>query len=457
MLPQRPSKGTKAIIRELRYRCVYLGVSARLRLLPEHLHDRLEGEPGGDFIPGAQHLAELGAREVHNVQSLLLGVVGGYVVLLLGVHQVQRGHRGDADLRRVGGGELLGIVCAVEVLAIEAGLAAGHVSADDEVRAAVVLADDHVLHRLAGARHVHRVGQVGPVDAGVLRLLLQHLIGLVPYHAGDVVRLGGAAGGVHQHHGAGAQHGVVQCAREQLVVRAVDGVAALEGHNVHVLGQLGAHLGGGLAGEVAHGHVEAGHLAAAVVLPALHGDHGHGGVLDGGGAVAVLGLQGLVGCVPGGDVQGGDVRALVAEQHLLAHNHARVVGVVDHRQAEDLTAGNLQVVYNGGVVRLLHEAGQGREATLHEQLHIAQLPLVELHLKVARSDRLLLLASIGHHGVNQLATVRGGDHHESIVGGPGGDNLGGSGEHVGAHGERRGRRDHGDRRQDLEKELHGSS
>lgn len=46
---------------------------------------------------------------------------------------------------------------------------------DDEVGASVVLADHHVLEGLAGAGHVHRVGQVGPVDARVLRLLLQHL------------------------------------------------------------------------------------------------------------------------------------------------------------------------------------------------------------------------------------------------------------------------------------------
>jgi len=69
----------------------------------------------------------------------------------------------------------LRVVGAVEVLAVDAGLAARHVAADDEVRAAVVLADDHVLDGLAGARHVHGVGQVRPRDARVLRLLLQDL------------------------------------------------------------------------------------------------------------------------------------------------------------------------------------------------------------------------------------------------------------------------------------------
>ena len=50
----------------------------------------------------------------------------------------------------------------VEVVSGEARLAAGHVAADDEVGAAIVAADEHVLQRLAGAGHVHRVGQVGP-------------------------------------------------------------------------------------------------------------------------------------------------------------------------------------------------------------------------------------------------------------------------------------------------------
>ena len=47
--------------------------------------------------------------------------------------------------------------------------------------------------------------------------------------ASTPAHLGGAAGGVHQHHAVARHVGRVQRADEQLVVRAVDGVAALRG------------------------------------------------------------------------------------------------------------------------------------------------------------------------------------------------------------------------------------
>jgi hypothetical protein len=49
---------------------------------------------------------------------------------------------------------------------------------------------------------------------------------------GDVIGLGGAAGGVDEHDGTGAEDGVVKGSGEELVVGAVDGVSALEGNNV---------------------------------------------------------------------------------------------------------------------------------------------------------------------------------------------------------------------------------
>ena len=86
---------------------------------------------------------------------------------------------------------------------------------------------------------------------------------------------------MHQNDGSGADLRRLERAREELVVGSMDGVAALEGDHVNVLGQLGADLGGGLAGELAHGHVETRDLPAAVVLASLGGDHEHSWVLDG--------------------------------------------------------------------------------------------------------------------------------------------------------------------------------
>jgi hypothetical protein len=92
---------------------------------------------------------------------------------------------------------------------------------------------------------------------GLFDLGRQALVGLEAHLTSDVVVLGGAAGGVHQHHCAAAHVGGIEGAGEQLVVGAVDGVAALEGHHVLALGQGGAHLRRGFAGEHALGQLQA--------------------------------------------------------------------------------------------------------------------------------------------------------------------------------------------------------
>ena len=61
--------------------------------------------------------------------------------------------------------------------------------------------------------------------------------------------LRGAAGGVHEHHAVAGDVGRVQGADEELVVCAVDGVAALERHDVGAGRQRGAHVSGAQAGE----------------------------------------------------------------------------------------------------------------------------------------------------------------------------------------------------------------
>ena len=65
----------------------------------------------------------------------------------------------DAELFFVLLHELLGVVRSVERLAVGVLAGAGVVAADDEVRAAVVLADDRVPDRFARAAHPHRQRQ----------------------------------------------------------------------------------------------------------------------------------------------------------------------------------------------------------------------------------------------------------------------------------------------------------
>ena len=60
--------------------------------------------------------------------------------------------RGELSKTTIEMTDLLRFVGAVEVVPGDAALGAGHVPADDEVRAPEVLADQHVLHRLFTAR-----------------------------------------------------------------------------------------------------------------------------------------------------------------------------------------------------------------------------------------------------------------------------------------------------------------
>ena len=380
-------------------------IQIRLRVLPKDGNDGLEGEPLGDVLPAAEHLAELGAGQLLGVEAALLGLVGGDVALLLGVDEVEAGDGGDAEALGVLLGKVLGVVGPVEVLAGDGGLGTGHVTTDDEVGAAEVLADHYVLDGLAGAGHVHGVGQVLPPGAVVVGLLLEDLVGLVADVAGDVVGLGGAAGGMDEDDAALPDEGIVEGAGEELVVRPVDGVAALEGDDVLVVGEGGPDLLGGLAGEVADGDVEAGDLAAHVVLAALGGDHEGAGMLDGGGAVALEALEGLVGDVLVGELDGGDGAVAVLEEDGLAGLEVLGVGVEDDGQAEEEAGvGQFHVLHDVLVRGLVHEAGQGTEAAVHDELDVAKLAGSQLDLGGALGDGGV---DVVGHEVDQLASVGG--------------------------------------------------
>ena len=69
------------------------------------------------------------------------------------------GTMADVELFLVLLHELLRVVRAVERLAVAVVAGAGVIAADDEVRAAVVLADDRVPHGFARAAHAHRERQ----------------------------------------------------------------------------------------------------------------------------------------------------------------------------------------------------------------------------------------------------------------------------------------------------------
>mmetsp|Transcript_8393 Transcript_8393/g.35099 ORF Transcript_8393/g.35099 Transcript_8393/m.35099 type:complete len:460 (-) Transcript_8393:4-1383(-) len=376
-------------------------------VLPEHLDDRLEREPLRDVLAASQHLAELGTGEFLDRKTLFLGDVGGDVALLVGVHDVERRHRLHAELGGVRLGEVLRVVRAVEVLAVDGGLRARHVSSDDEVRASVVLADDHVLDRLARAGHVHGVREVRPANLGVVHLRRERLVGVVAHQAGDVVVLRGTHRGVHERDRALAHVVRVERAREELVVRAVNRVAALERHHVLALGEHVAHLRRGGARERTRRDVQALHLASDVVLAALHGDHGDARVLDGGGAVAHLRLEGLVRLPLALHGDHRDVLPLVLQKHFVAHGGFLAIGIEHDGHAEQqVRAGQTHLLHAVRVRGLVHETSKGRETARREKLDVARVAVGELQRTIGGSRDLRLLG-VGDHQVHELAAVGG--------------------------------------------------
>ena len=194
----------------------------------EFFHDAGVGEPVGDLGAEGEAIAELGAADVHRL-LVFRHFVDGVVLVFVGDvdHLLEVDHL-HAELFFVLLDELLGIVRAVERLAALVLAGAGVVAADDEVRAAVVLADDGVPDGFARAAHSHREREERE-HGRVLRVVRhERLVAADARVVVDVARLGHADDRVDEQVGAFFLRG----AERELVVGAVHRVAGLEGDDL---------------------------------------------------------------------------------------------------------------------------------------------------------------------------------------------------------------------------------
>mmetsp|Transcript_13463 Transcript_13463/g.25310 ORF Transcript_13463/g.25310 Transcript_13463/m.25310 type:complete len:510 (-) Transcript_13463:379-1908(-) len=300
---------------------------------------------------------------------------------------------------------LLGVVGAIEVLAIDGALGAGHVAADDEVGGAVVLPDDHVLDRLPGTGHLHAVRKVGPPEHRVVLLCLccQGLVGLDPDQAIDVTGLSGSASGVHEEDGV---LDVLLSAHEELEVCSVDRIAILESHHLLVFRQGRTDFCRRLGGIAELWQLEAVDAASHVILSDVLHQRCHGGVLQTAGAVALLGLHNLVWLPDRRRLQHRHVVPLPLQQELVALLHAIDLGQVEsHREAEELLLRQAHVLHDGVVGSLLHEAGQRAEGSAEEAEDVAGLALVQLDGANGAVSELLHIPLVLDHEVHQGASV----------------------------------------------------
>ncbi len=188
------------------------------------LHDFGIREPGRDIAALVQTLPQFGAGNVEHARALRDLVVRNVFVLILEVdHHVERDH-GHADVGFVLLEELLGVVRTVEGLAVGVVARSGMVAADDEMRAAVVLADDAVPDRLARSAHAHGKGKHGQLHR-CLRILREQQ--LVATHAREVIhvaRLGHANGRMKKQ----VRFDLLGRAESELLVGPMHGIAGLE-------------------------------------------------------------------------------------------------------------------------------------------------------------------------------------------------------------------------------------
>ena len=221
---------------------------ARAVGLAELGNDIGEGEPLGDIPSVGESIPQLGPGDRNRLLSFG-DLVDWEVGVVLGEihHHPERDHL-DPDLLLVGLEQLLGVVGPVVGVAVGIRAGTGMVAADDEMRHAVVLADDGVPHRLAGAAHAHGQRQQRHLGRR-FRVVVED--GLVAAHPGvvvDVARLGEADHRVDQQVGLD----VLGRPHRDLLMGAVHGIAGLEADDPapacpgEVIAQLGRACDGGL-------------------------------------------------------------------------------------------------------------------------------------------------------------------------------------------------------------------
>ena len=338
----------------------------------------------GNVAAFVEAVAQLGAGKVEDASVLGHFVSRKIFILVLKVNHHLERHLGDADLRFVFGEELLCFVGSVEGFAVGILARAGVVAPDDEVGAAVVLANEGVPDGFARSTHAHGKGDQGELG-GAARIFADEK--LVTADAGEVIdvpRLGHADDRVNEEAGFDLFGG----AEGELDVRPVHRVAGLEGDNAApaLVGEVSAQLSGSEAEvlEIVMAR-ELETFKAASDIPGIAPVHqvGDAGVSCAGAVEDGFAFRLAVGLPDVFDVQDGDHDAFgIAQGDLAAaglEGFGEGLGDIERdRHRPEKAAGELHVAAHAFVIGLVHEACERREAAVEEQLEVANLARREI-------------------------------------------------------------------------------
>ena len=163
---------------------------------PQFLHDFRIGEPSRNVASAVETLAQFGSGNIKHLRALWNFVGRNVAVFTLQIHHHLEGNHGDAHFRGVLLEQFLRVVGAVEILAVRIFSRTGVIAADDEVGAAMILADQAVPEGFARSAHAHGERKHGEFDRAVRIFREQQLITASADEIIHVARLGHADRGM---------------------------------------------------------------------------------------------------------------------------------------------------------------------------------------------------------------------------------------------------------------------
>src|SRR2546426_152852 len=132
----------------------YGAIGAQIAI-PQFLYNLGVSKPGGNITAFVEPLSQFCPGNVQHAGALWYLIIGDIFILIFQINHHVELHHADANVSFVSLEQLLGFVGSVERFAVRVIARAGVITSYDEMRAAVVLADQRMPDSLARSSHAH--------------------------------------------------------------------------------------------------------------------------------------------------------------------------------------------------------------------------------------------------------------------------------------------------------------
>mmetsp|Transcript_26380 Transcript_26380/g.40492 ORF Transcript_26380/g.40492 Transcript_26380/m.40492 type:complete len:247 (-) Transcript_26380:73-813(-) len=189
-------------------------------------------------------------------------------------------------------------------------------------------------------------------------------------------------------------------------MRTVDGVTALEGYDIGVIGKSFTNFRRSLAGEVTDRKVQTSDLSTHVITTTFGGYHERTGMFDFRCSVTFETFQGFVGGELVGEFDSGNGTVTILEKDSGSRSKVFIIGIKDHRKTKDKSIGQFHVFDNGVVGGFVHESSDRGESTIHDKFDIAKLTRSQLKFGSAFGNSSFLFFVRLDHKIDERTTMR---------------------------------------------------